>query len=134
MNKTFLYGRLTSDIEIRVSADGQTSVGRVRIAVNRKGKKDEADFISLVAFGKTAEAIEKYSGKGKMIAVAGHIQTGSYTDKNNNKVYTTDVIVDEVDFIEWRDKETAPAKPAPQTDADGFMNIPAGIDEELPFR
>ena len=130
MNKVILVGRLVSDIEIRVTQDGQTSVGKTRIAVNKRGQKDEADFINLVAFGKTAESMSKWSGKGKQIAVAGHIQTGSY-EKDGHKMYTFDVIVDEAEFIEWKDKE---AKPEHAKDSDGFMNIPEGIDEELPFR
>ena len=132
MNKVFLTGRLTKAVEVRLTAETQMAVGKTSIAVDRKGKKDETDFINLVAFGKIAEAMEKYSDKGKKIAVIGHIQTGSYTNKDGAKVYTTDVVVDEVEFIEWKDKAEVQTAPA-ETDADGFMNVPAGIDEELPF-
>lgn len=129
MNKVFLIGRLTKAVEVRVTAgDAPMTIGRTSIAVDRKGKKDEADFINIVAFGKTADAMVKYTDKGKKIAIEGRIQTGSYTNKDGQKVYTTDVIADNVEFIEWKDKEENP-----KTDADGFMNIPEGIDELLPF-
>ena len=132
MNKVQLIGRLTKDVEVRYSqGDSQMAIARFTVAVDRRGKKDEADFISCVAFGKTGEFIEKYFSKGNRIGICGHIQTGSYTDKDNKKVYTTDVIADEAEFVESKGSAETVAKP--QTDENGFMNIPDGIDEDLPF-
>ena len=132
MNKVVLIGRLTKAIEVRqTTGENPMAVGRTSIAVDRRGNKGEADFINLVAFGKTAEAMEKYSDKGKKIAVDGHIQTGSYTNKDGQKVYTTDVVVDNVEFVEWKDKTDASA-PTSKPD-EGWMNVPEGIDEDLPF-
>lgn len=131
MNKVQLVGRLTKDAEVRYSqGDSQMAIARFTIAVDRRGKNNEADFISCVAFGKTAEFIEKYFSKGNRIGVCGHIQTGSYTDKDNKKVYTTDVIVDEAEFVENKGNAETPV---PQKSDDGFMNIPDNIDEDLPF-
>ena len=133
MNKVILIGRLTRDAETRYS--GETAVSRYSLAVDRKYKREgeqTADFINCVAFGKNGEFAEKYLKKGMKIAVTGRIQTGSYTDKDGKKVYTTDVIVEEHEFCE--SKGSNENNPAPQaTDADGFMSIPDGIDEELPF-
>lgn len=130
MNKVQLIGRMTKDAEVRYAQnDTSTAIAKFTIAVDRRGKNGEADFISCVAFGKTAEFIEKYFNKGMKIGLCGHIQTGSYTDKDGKKVYTTDVIVDEAEFVERKQD----VSPAPKTDADGFMNIPDGIDENLPF-
>ena len=112
------------------------------LAVNRKFKNAEgrydADFISCVAFDKNAEFIEKYFRKGMKIGITGHIQTGSYTNRDGQKVYTTDVIVDSSEFVERQSQQSnEPAAPRDTTnnatDNDGFMNIPEGIDEELPF-
>lgn len=133
MNKVALIGRLTKDPDVRYSQNGdqQIAIARFSLAVDRRGKDQEADFISCVAFGKTAETIEKYLGKGRKIAIFGHIQTGSYTNKEGVKVYTTDVIADEFEFCDSKNAElTAPAQ---QTDSNGFMNIPDDIDEDLPF-
>ena len=133
MNKVILIGRLTREPEVRYS--GETAVSRYSLAVDRKFKREgeqTADFINCVAFGKNGEFAEKYLKKGMKIAVTGRIQTGSYTDKDGKKVYTTDVIVEEHEFCE--SKGSNENNPAPQaTDPDGFMNIPDGIDEELPF-
>lgn len=130
MNKVQLLGRLTKDAEVRYSqGDSQMAIARFTVAVDRRGKNNEADFISCVAFGKTAEFIEKYFNKGMKIGICGHIQTGSYTNNDGKKVYTTDVVADEAEFVE-RKQDGAPA---PQADADGFMSIPDGIDEDLPF-
>ena len=135
MNKVQLIGRLTKDVEVRYSqGDTQMAIARFTVAVDRRGKNNEADFISCVAFGKTAEFIEKYFSKGNRIGICGHIQTGSYTDKDNKKVYTTDVIADEAEFVESKGQggaEQAAAKPA--VNDDGFMDIPDNIDEDLPF-
>lgn len=135
MNKVILIGRLTSDPEVRYSqAQEPIAIARYTLAVNRRFKKDgdqEADFIRCVSFGKQGEFAEKYLHKGMKIAVAGRIQTGSYTDNDGKKVYTTDIVVEEHEFCE--SKGSNGQAPAPQTDADGFMNLDEISDEELPF-
>ena len=98
MNKANLLGRLTKDVDLRYSANGDMAIARFTVAVNRI-KKGEADFISCKAFGKTAELIEKYFRKGDQIGISGRIETGSYDDKDGKKVYTTDVVVDDFDFV-----------------------------------
>ena len=139
MNKAVLMGRLTRDPEIRYTqGENQTAISKFTLAVdrNRKAKNDDtaADFISCVAFGKTAEVMEKYVRKGTKIAITGRIQTGNYTNKDGNKVYTTDVIVEELEFAESKSNSTsAPATNTNYNAVDGFMQIPDGIDEELPF-
>ncbi|MBU3840853.1 MAG: single-stranded DNA-binding protein [Candidatus Ruminococcus intestinipullorum] len=146
MNKVVLVGRLTRDPEVRYSqGDTATAVARYTVAVDRKFKRDgepTADFIPCVAFGRAGEFAEKYFRQGMRVSVSGRIQTGSYTNKDGNKVYTTDVIVEEQEFAESRAESeanrtsfsSAAPSPAPSVDAgDGFMNIPDGIDEELPF-
>ena len=144
MNKVILMGRLTRDPEVRYSqGENQTAIARYSLAVNRRFKREgdpEADFINCVAFGKQAEFAEKYLKKGTKMTITGRIQTGSYTNKDGVKVYTTDVIVEEQEFAESKAaaEKHAAASPAPQpapqqNQADGFMNIPDGIDEELPF-
>lgn len=108
MNNVILMGRLTKDIEIRFIPESELAVAKFSIAVDRqagKGKEKQADFINIVVFGKTAEACEKYTAKGKMIAIQGRIQTGSYKNKEGVNVYTTDVVADKVEFIQWKDKE-----------------------------
>lgn len=130
MNKVILIGRLTSDPEVRYAQnENATAVAKFSIAVDRRGQEG-ADFPSIVAFGRTAEFIEKYFHKGMRIALDGKLQTGSYTNKDGVKVYTTDVVAENVEFCEKKEtKEEAPKNPA-----DGFMNVPEGIDEdELPF-
>ena len=148
MNKVILMGRLTRDPEIRYSQGEQsTAVARYTIAVDRRFRRDgdqqTADFINCVAFGRQGEFAEKYFRKGIKIAITGRIQTGSYTNKDGVRVYTTEVIVEDQEFAESRAEseanrssfQSSPAPgPAPSIDAgDGFMNIPDGIDEELPF-
>lgn len=145
MNKVILIGRPTKDPEVKYSqSDNPTAVARYTLAVDRKYKKDgeqSADFISCVAFGKQAEFVEKYIKQGIKIAVTGRIQTGSYTNKDGNKVYTTDIVVEEHEFAESKggsrsnNNNVSPGQQdsKPYTDKDGFMNIPDGIDEELPF-
>ena len=144
MNKVILMGRLTRDPEVRYSnGDNQMAIARYSIAVDRRGRRDTdgqtADFINCVAFGKAGEFAEKYFHKGTKIAVTGRIQTGSYTNKDGQKVYTTDIVIEEQEFAESKnasgDAGFAPAdRPSPSSAAgDGFMNIPDGIDEELPF-
>ncbi len=154
MNKVILMGRLTRDPEVRYSqGDSQGAVARYTLAVDRRFKRDgeaSADFINCVAFGRAAEFAERYLRQGVKIAVTGRIQTGSYTNRDGVKVYTTDIVIEEQEFAESKAAsasnnnysnnsysnngyQAAPA-PSPKADiGDGFMNIPDGIDEELPF-
>lgn len=140
MNKVILMGRLTRDPEVRYSqGDGSMAIARYSLAVDRRFKKDgdeqTADFINCVAFGKTAEFAEKYFHKGIKIAVVGRIQTGSYTNKDGQKVYTTDVVVEEQEFAESKGSALPENNQGTNTSSgsDSFMDIPDGIDEELPF-
>ena len=139
MNSVNLTGRLTRDPDIRYT-DGGTSIARFSIAVDRKFTQEngpKADFPNCIAFGKTAEFIEKWFFKGMKIEVTGRIQTGSYKNQDGNTVYTTDVVAEQVGFAESKASSNAnnglakEEKPTPGDD--GFMNIPDGIDEELPF-
>ena len=142
MNKVILMGRLTRDPEVRYSqGENTTAVARFTLAVDRRFKQEGgaiADFIGCVAFGKNAEFIEKYFRQGTKALITGRIQTGSYTNRDGQKVYITDVVVEETEFAE--SKKTAEANGqnsshprSPVPGSDGFMNIPDGIDEELPF-
>ncbi len=143
MNKVILMGRLVRDPEVRYSqGDASTAVGRYTLAVdrrfNRNNDENSADFIGCVAFGRSAEFAEKYFRKGTKILVTGRIQTGSYTNKDGVKVYTTDIVVEDQEFAESKNANgesgfTAPSQAASAPISDGFMNIPDGIDEELPF-
>ena len=161
MNKVILMGRLTRDPEVRYSAgENSLAIARYTLAVDRRFRRDgeaTADFISCVSFGRTAEFAEKYFRQGLKIVVSGRIQTGSYTNREGQKVYTTEVVVEEQEFAESKASSdnyqshntyqgnnyggfggagSAPAAPAAgggSVSADGFMNIPDGIDEELPF-
>lgn len=152
MNKVILMGRLTRDPEVRYSqGENSMAIARYTLAVDRRfnrnnGDENSADFIGCVAFGKSAEFAERYLHKGTKIAVTGRIQTGSYVNKDGVKVYTTDVVVEDQEFAESKNSaanndggyaggysNSAPARPQPAAAADGFMNIPDGIDEELPF-
>jgi len=132
MNKVFEIGRLTKDIELRYSTGAnQTAVARFTLAVDRIGKDKGADFIGCVAFGKTAELMDRYLSKGSKVAVEGHIQTGSY-EKDGRKVYTTDVIVDRVEFLSSQPK-TEPQN-EPQTEPqDEYQGFTALSDEEIEF-
>lgn len=136
MNKVILIGRCTRDPEVRYSqGENATAVARYTLAVDRQFKRDgdqSADFINCIAFGKRGEFAEKYLRKGMKIAVVGRIQTGSYTNKDGQKVYTTDVIVDEHEFVESKASQQNGGDSAPVS-SDGFTSIPDGIDEELPF-
>lgn len=136
MNKVILIGRLTRDPEVRYSTgENSIAIARYTLAVNRHFKRDgeaETDFIGCVAFGKQAEFAEKYLRQGVKIAISGRIQTGSYVNKNGAKVYTTNVVVEEHEFAESKRNQEG-QQDKPQEDKDGFMNIPDGIDEELPF-
>ena len=134
MNSVQLIGRLTRDPEVRYTDSG-ASIARFGLAVDRRFKQEngaDADFINIVAFGKTAEFIEKYFHKGMKIALNGRIQTGSYTDKDGKKVYTTDVVAENVEFCESKGNSANNDAPAPASDGD-FMSVPDGIDDELPF-
>lgn len=159
MNKVILLGRLTRDPEVRYSqGENSLAIARFTLAVDRRFKRQgeaDADFISCVAFGKSAEFAEKYLRQGVKIALTGRIQTGSYTNKEGQKVYTTEVVVEETEFAESKNASGGSGassyggasqnqggeggyqqyqRPAPSAAAgDGFMNIPDGIDEELPF-
>lgn len=139
MNKVFLCGRLVREPEVRYSQNN-VAVARYTLAVDRKYKKDgepSADFISCIAFGKSGEFADKYLHKGIKIIVGGHIQTGSYTNKDGQKVYTTDVIVDEHEFAESKSASQFPtpqeSPDAQSNSTDDFMKIPDSIGEELPF-
>lgn len=131
-------GRLTKDPEVRYSqGERATAVAKYSLAVPRKFKTDgqDCDFINCVAFGKNGEFAEKYLHKGIKIAVVGRIQTGSYTNRDGQKVYTTDVVVEEHEFAESKNasQQGERPQPMPQTDSDGFMQIPSGIEDSLPF-
>lgn len=141
MNKCFLIGRITRDPDIRsMAGDTPTTIARWNLAVDRRGKDAGADFISCVAFGKTAEFAEKYLRKGVKIAVIGRIQTGSYTNKDGQKVYTTDVIVEECEFCESKNANNADGaqpteqeRPVKSGEID-WQTIPDNITEDkLPF-
>ena len=146
MNKVILMGRLTRDAEIRYSqGESSTAIARFSLAVDRRFRRDNdeqtADFINCVAFGRTAEFLERFGRKGTKFVLEGRIQTGSYTNKDGQRVYTTDVVAENVEFAESKNNSSAgndfggaPSAPSPSGAAgDGFMNIPDGIDEELPF-
>lgn len=146
MNKVILVGRLTRDPEVRHSqGDNSTAVARYTLAVERKFKRDNeptADFIPCVGFGRLAEFAEKYLRQGMRISVSGHIQTGNYTNRENRKIYYTEVVLEEQEFAESKAESEAnrnttgqQEKPeeTPDIAPDGFMNIPEGLEEELPF-
>mgnify|MGYP001044473822 FL=1 len=145
MNRVILMGRLTRDPEVRYSqGDSSMAIARYSLAVDRGGSRNNsdgqtADFINCVAFGRSGEFAEKYFRKGTKILVEGRIQTGSYTNKDGVRVYTTDIVVENQEFAESKNAAAESsggysAAPAPsQPVGDGFMNIPDGIDEELPF-
>ena len=140
MNKAILMGRLTRDPEIRYTqGEDQMCIARYTLAVDRRNKDREADFISIVAFGKAATFAEKYFRKGTKVIVTGRIQTGSYINRAGEKIYTTDVIAEDQEFAESKASGQAYQGNAPAaadgypTDNSGYINIPDGIDEELPF-
>ena len=146
MNKVILMGLLTRDPEVRYSqGENAMAIGRFSIAVDRRRQNNAdgqtADFINIVAFGRLGEFAEKYLHKGTKVALSGRIQTGSYTNKDGVKVYTTDIIAEDIEFAESKNSSGGDggytgggnSRPAPASAGDGFMNIPDGIDEELPF-
>lgn len=124
MNCVQIVGRLVKNPELRQNSE--TSVARFTVAVDRKYKKDEADFISCVAFGKSAEFVDKYFSKGNRIGIIGEWRSGSYTNKDGQKVYTNDCVVNSVEFVESK-RDSAPAQ------NDDFMNIEGDIDDQMPF-
>ena len=135
MNKVILMGRLTRDPEVRYSqGENTTAIARYSLAVDRRIKREgdqEADFINVVAFGKGGEFAEKYLHKGTKVLVTGRIQSGSYTNRDGVKVYTTDVVAEDQEFAESKGSSSNDSQSQPSSD--GFMNIPEGIDEDLPF-
>ncbi len=137
MNKVILIGRCTRDPEVRYSqGENATAVARYTLAVDRQFKRDgeqSADFINCIAFGKRGEFAEKYLRKGTKIAVVGRIQTGSFTNKDGQKVYTTDVIVDEHEFVESKAASQNNGSGSTPVSSDGFLDIPDGVDTQLPF-
>ena len=151
MNKVILMGRLTRDAEVRYSqGENSTAIARFSLAVDRRFRRDgdeqTADFINCVAFGRTAEFLERFGRKGTKFVLEGRIQTGSYTNKDGQRVYTTEVIVDDQEFADSKGAsdggynngggyQPAPQRPAPTSAiGDGFMNIPDGVEDEgLPF-
>ena len=148
MNKVVLMGRLTRDPEVRYSqGENPLAIARFTLAVDRRFRRDgeqTADFINCVVFGRSAEFAEKYFRQGMRVSVSGRIQTGSYTNRDGVKVYTTEVVVEEQEFAESKAasannaggyQQAAPSRPEPtQAAGDGFMNIPDAIEEELPFK
>lgn len=139
MNRVILMGRLTRDPDIRYAQTGEPmAIARYTLAVDRRKTKDQkqevtADFISCVSFGKGAEFAEKYLHKGTKICISGRIQTGSYTNKDGQRVYTTEVVVDEQEFAESKSAQQQTQSAEQHSDLSGFMSLPEGIDEELPF-
>ena len=145
MNKVILMGRLTRDAEIRYSqGESATAIARFSLAVDRRFRRDgddqNTDFINCVAFGRTAEFLERFGRKGTKFVLEGRIQTGSYTNKDGIRVYTTDVIVDEHEFAESKNSSSnnagssSDSTPSYDFAGDGFMNIPDGVEDEgLPF-
>ena len=125
MNRVEIIGRLTRDPEIRVTQDGQTTIGRFGIAVDRRGKEQKADFFNVTAFNKTAQFAEKYLKKGTKIALSGRLQLDEYTNKDGQKVTSVSIVAEEVEFCESKKTEGKPK--------DGFMDVPKDLGEELPF-
>ena len=137
MNKVHLIGRVVRKPEVRYTADGK-GIARYTLAVSRKYKngKQDADFINCIAFNKNAQFAEKYLERGMKICVSGRIQTGSYSNRDGQKVYTTEIVVEEQEFAESKAAQSGQqnAQPTKEEEGmDGFMNIPEGIDESLPF-
>ena len=139
MNKVMLIGKLIRDVEMYHTANiNNTAIARYTLAVKRpfrqKGDPD-ADFLRCICFGRTAEAAERYLGKGMKVAIEGRIQTRNYTNDEGQKIYTTDIVVERQEFLERRssDSQPAPGPDAAGDPTDGSMDIPDGIDEKLPF-
>ena len=145
MNKVIMMGRLTKDPDVRVTNDGKGSaVGRFSIAVDRRFKKDgqpDADFFNCITFGKQAEFVNKYLHKGTKVIVSGSLQNDNFTRQDGTQVYSVQIFVDEIEFAESKNSSgnagnagtQQPFNPVVGTDSDGFINIPDGIEDELPF-
>lgn len=139
MNKVILMGRLTRDVQTRYTEGAEPmAISRFTLAVDRRTQRNQegqsADFISCVAFGKTGQFFERYGQKGTKFVIEGRIQTGSYTNRDGQKVYTTDVVVETAEFAESKAAaDNNQSRPQPTPNDDGFMYIPDGIDDELPF-
>ena len=146
MNKVILMGRLTRNPEVRyTTGHDPLCIARYTLAVDRRFRKEgeaTADFISCVAFGRPGEFAEQYFKQGMKVAISGRIQTGSYTDRDGKKIYTTEVVIEEQEFAESKSSQNPPhsgnpernaPQPKPEVDESGFMNIPEGLEEELPF-
>jgi len=140
MNKVIIMGRLTKDPGVKWlegnSSQDQTCIAKYTLAVDRRFGDNGADYIDCVAFGKAGTFAEKYLKKGTKIVVTGRIQTGSYTNKNGIKIYTMDVVVEDQEFAENKSQNQGRESDGQNSSSDmseGFMNIPDGIDEELPF-
>ena len=150
MNSVVLIGRLTRDPEVRYISESQMAIATFTVAIDRptrSGQEKKTDFPRVTVFGRQAENCEKFLAKGRLVGVQGRIQTGSYTNKDGQRVYTTDVVAENVEFAESKNASAGNNDggyqnagfgggnnaPAPSGAGDGFMNIPDGIDEELPF-
>ena len=142
MNKVILMGRLTRDPEVRYSqGERSMAIAKYSLAVDRRGRRNEndqtADFINIIAFDKAGEFAEKYFRQGMRVLVSGRIQTGSYTNKDGVKVYTTDIVVEDQEFADSKQASgdgSGATRPEPSSVGDGFMNIPDGVDDQgLPF-
>lgn len=140
MNNVALIGRLTRDPEVRYTSGTQMAVARFSIAIDRpvrNGGEKQTDFPNIVVFGKQAENCERFLGKGRLVGVQGRIQTGSYTNKDGVKVYTTEVVANNVEFLDWGDRNDRGERPAAQSSPKDDMGIPDGFqaieDEDIPF-
>lgn len=138
MNKIILLARLTADPEVRYAQNGEnsTAIARFSVAANRKYKREgepEADFFNCVAFGKQGEFVEKYLKQGTKILLSGRVQNNNYTNKDGQKVYSIQIIVEEIEFAESKASST-PGTQQPNQQDNGFVSIPKGLEEELPFQ
>lgn len=146
MNKAIIMGRLVRDADIKWSqGEEQLCIARFTLAVDRRFKRNNdektADFISCIAFGRIAEFMEKFGHKGVKFVTEGRIQTGSYVNRDGQKVYTTDIVVEQIEFAESKNsslqnsmvQQDQDQKRSLKEDQNGFMMIPEGIDDELPF-
>ena len=138
MNRVILMGRLTRDVEVRVAGNGETKVANFSLAVDRRWTRDgeqNADFPNCIAFNKTAEFLEKYGKKGTKFVVEGRLQTGSYEKQDGTKVYTTDVVIDNVEFAESKtaSENAVEAEKKVETEASDVMNFDDADIDELPF-
>jgi single-strand DNA-binding protein len=134
MNKCEFIGRVSREVEIRIA--GETPVARFGLAVPKRFKKDgepDADFINCVAFGKTAEILEKYVNKGSQIGISARVQCGNYTNKDGIKVYTTDFVVEELDLLGKKESGESTGQSQQTSTDSSWMNVPEGIMEDLPF-